>query len=84
MATGYLKTGVEVTVERNCMPDDNTGRITHWLCPVWYSQSGTTDLGTQCYNSDMCLVNRLWGWEGMNCKLKIMQRQVPNVQKCWN
>ena len=34
MTAGYLKARVEVTVERKCMPGDNTGRITHWQCPV--------------------------------------------------
>jgi hypothetical protein len=74
MTAGYLKAGVEVTVERKCMPDDNTGRITHWQRPVGYWQSGVTDLGTQWYSSDVSCEQavRLGGW-GMNCRLRIMQ-----------
>jgi hypothetical protein len=47
---GYFMAGVEVIVEGKCMPDDNTGRITHWQCLVRYWQIGTIL---------MCLVNRL-------------------------
>jgi hypothetical protein len=41
MIVGYLRAGVEVTVERKCMPDDNRGRITHWQCPRNWERSGT-------------------------------------------